>query len=96
MRNSFSVCCLLVAIIYCNSVLCYKILGILPTIAKSHYSVGKLLMRELAAEGHEVTVVAPYKAEDKPANYNEIYVDKLVERFQNGNFQHFYISIRVI
>lgn len=42
-------------------------------------------MRGLAAEGHEVTVVAPYEAEDKPANYNEIFIDKLAERFKNGD-----------
>lgn len=60
---------------YC--VLSYKILGIFPTVAPSHYNVGKALMKGLAAAGHDVTIVSPFKEKNQIKNYREVVVRKI-------------------
>lgn len=35
----------------------HKILGVFPTMSKSHYILGSAIMKKLAAEGHEVCLV---------------------------------------
>lgn len=57
----------------------YKILGIFPTIAPSHYNVGKSLMQGLAAAGHDVTIVSPFKESKPIKNYREVYLKKIRE-----------------
>lgn len=56
---------------------CYKILGIFPSMSKSHFVVGNALMRGLAKAGHNVTVISPYsqRAETLSQNYRNITVE---------------------
>lgn len=43
-------------------------------------------MKGLAADGHDVTIISPFK-EDKPIpNYNEIYLDGVYEKITRGKF----------
>uniref|UniRef100_A0A182N956 UDP-glucuronosyltransferase n=1 Tax=Anopheles dirus TaxID=7168 RepID=A0A182N956_9DIPT len=51
-----------------------RILGIFPTTSKSHWILGTALMKELAKNGHEVTVMSPFKLPNRPANYREIEI----------------------
>lgn len=67
-----------------NGVNSYKILGVFPTAAPSHYIVGSALMRGLAADGHEVTIISPFKEKVPIANYTEVYLEGAYEAFANG------------
>uniref|UniRef100_A0A182QUC8 UDP-glucuronosyltransferase n=1 Tax=Anopheles farauti TaxID=69004 RepID=A0A182QUC8_9DIPT len=51
-----------------------RILGIFPTTSKSHWILGTALMKELARNGHTVTVMSPFKLPDRPENYREIEI----------------------
>ncbi|XP_017784593.1 PREDICTED: UDP-glucuronosyltransferase 2B15-like [Nicrophorus vespilloides] len=58
---------------------CANILGIFAMPSYSHYTLGHRLLEELAARGHQVTMIAPYK-QDKPIpNYKEIYLEGLAD-----------------
>lgn len=57
----------------------YKILGIFPTSAPSHYITGSALMKGLAAAGHEVTVISPFPQARPLKNYRDITVDGVIE-----------------
>lgn len=43
----------------------YRILGVFPIPAKSHFLIDTSLMEGLAEAGHDVTVIAPFRAENK-------------------------------
>lgn len=76
---------LILIVVQCYAVVPYKILGIFPIVSPSHYFVGRALMKGLAADGHEVTVLSPFR-ENKPiANYSEIYLDGIYEKIVNGD-----------
>ena len=51
-----------------------RILGILPSVGRSHYIIGAGLMKALLDAGHEVTIVSPYPMKDAPAHPNPILV----------------------
>lgn len=50
----------------------FKILGVFPTMAKSHLIVGDALMKGLAKAGHDVTVLSAFPSTKKIANYTHI------------------------
>lgn len=50
----------------------YKILGLFPHPGKSHFDVFKPLFKELAARGHEVTVISHFPLERPVQNYTDI------------------------
>lgn len=77
MKLIFAVTFVLVVAI--KSVLCYKILGVFPTPAPSHYNVGKSLMKGLAAAGHDVTIASPFKEKNPIKNYREVQLTKILE-----------------
>lgn len=52
-----------------------KILGVFPTYAKSHWSIGSSVANGLVEAGHEVTVITPYPTKNAPSNYKEIVLD---------------------
>lgn len=52
----------------------YNILGVFPTFSKSHYIAGGALMRGLAADGHNVSVISPFPNEKPIANFRHIPV----------------------
>lgn len=68
-----------------NGVASYRILGIFHTVSPSHYFVGNALMKGLAAEGHDVTIISPFKEKTKIANYTEVYLDGTFDRITNSN-----------
>uniref|UniRef100_A0A182J7J1 UDP-glucuronosyltransferase n=1 Tax=Anopheles atroparvus TaxID=41427 RepID=A0A182J7J1_ANOAO len=86
-----------------------KILGIFPTMSKSHWILGSTLMKELALNGHEVSVISPFPLSDAPANYRHVQIeytrmledmmDKVFERIDNSivqkmlNLEHFVHAI---
>uniref|UniRef100_A0A182Y290 UDP-glucuronosyltransferase n=1 Tax=Anopheles stephensi TaxID=30069 RepID=A0A182Y290_ANOST len=45
-----------------------RILGILPSVGRSHYIIGAGLMKALLDAGHDVTIVSPYAMKDAPAD----------------------------
>ncbi|XP_063705049.1 UDP-glycosyltransferase UGT5-like [Culicoides brevitarsis] len=49
-----------------------NILAVFPTQMKSHFIVGKHLLKELALAGHDVTVICPFKIKNPPKTYHEI------------------------
>nr|CAH7722074.1 unnamed protein product [Callosobruchus chinensis] len=52
-----------------------KILFIEAMCAHSHYTLGVTIANELAARGHQVTLIAAYKQEKPHKNLKEIFVD---------------------
>ncbi|KAJ8954700.1 hypothetical protein NQ318_011393 [Aromia moschata] len=60
-----------------------RILGIFPTPAKSHFTLGFRLMKELADRGHEVTMVSPFPQEMPISNYSDIPVESMSEALES-------------
>ncbi|XP_022190398.2 UDP-glycosyltransferase UGT5 isoform X1 [Nilaparvata lugens] len=54
---------------------CAKILAVFPHIAKSHQDVFQPLVEELAARGHQVTVVSFFPRKEPLANFTDIPID---------------------
>ncbi|PSN55487.1 hypothetical protein C0J52_02571 [Blattella germanica] len=50
----------------------YKILGVFPHVAKSHFVMAEELMKGLAARGHEVTVISHFPQKKPIPNYTDI------------------------
>jgi hypothetical protein len=46
---------------FCES---YKILGVFPTLYKSHWNIGVSVLKQLTAAGHEVTLISPYELKE--------------------------------
>ncbi|XP_052892955.1 UDP-glycosyltransferase UGT4-like [Anopheles moucheti] len=51
-----------------------KILSVFPTTSKSHWILGSSLMKELAQDGHEVTVISPFPLKKAPKNYRDVNI----------------------
>jgi glucuronosyltransferase len=49
-----------------------NILGIFPYQGNSHFIVFKVLLKELARRGHNVTVISHFPEKEPPANYHDI------------------------
>lgn len=64
----------LLCILYQN-VSSYRILAVLPAPSKSHYYIGQSLMRGLAENGHDVTVISSFKEKNPIANYTEVFLE---------------------
>lgn len=77
MRNSLWL--LLYLAIQCNGVHSYKILALFTPPSPSHYIIGKGLMKGLIADGHEVTMVSPFKEKKPIENFTEIYLEGIIE-----------------
>lgn len=57
----------------------YNILAFLPAASKSHYFIGHNLMKGLANEGNQVTVISPFKEEKLIENYKQIILENAWE-----------------
>lgn len=68
-----------------QNVSAYKILAFFPVPSKSHYYIGHSLMKALAAEGHEVTVISPFKEKKPIANYTEVFLESVWEESRKSN-----------
>lgn len=63
-----------------------KILGLFPTPAHSHFTLGSRLMIALAKKGHQVTVVSPFTIKVPIENYEEIPVENMREALEGNYF----------
>ncbi|XP_053674610.1 uncharacterized protein LOC128724914 [Anopheles nili] len=67
-----------------------KILSIFPTMSKSHWILGSTLMKELAQDGHEVTVISPFQLKNAPKTYhhvNVVYNSKMFDNIMDEVFE---------
>lgn len=64
---------------------CARILGVFPVPGKSHYILGSSLMRALAENGHDVTVISAFGEKDPPkeCKYRDIILDGLLEEMES-------------
>lgn len=79
----FLVLCTLLVVKTVNS---YRILGMFPTTSKSHYYLGHAIFKELAKQGHDVTLISPFQAKNLPPNYKEIFLEESWELSRKSNF----------
>lgn len=75
---------LIVGSFYCNAS-GYRILGILPVPSKSHYYIGHNLLKGLAQQGHDVTVISPFKEEKPINNYKEVFLENVWVKSRESN-----------
>lgn len=61
----------------------YNILGIFPTMSKSHFISGSALMKGLALAGHNVSVISPFPQPKRIPNYRDITADG-IEKIMSG------------
>ncbi|XP_017771594.1 PREDICTED: UDP-glucuronosyltransferase 2A3-like [Nicrophorus vespilloides] len=55
-----------------------KILGMFAFPSQSHHILGKALMKELAARGHQVTMVSPFPFKTPPKNYRDVTLHNML------------------
>lgn len=77
----------IVGLFYLSAVGGYKFLAVLPVTSRSHYYIGHNLMKGLADEGHEVTVVSPFKQKTTIKNYNEVFLENSWEMSRKSKYQ---------
>lgn len=75
----FVVCLSVLFILLVNGSNGYRILGVFPAPAYSHFSLASRLMKALAENGHDVTIIAPFPEKSPPKNYREIVLEGLKE-----------------
>lgn len=63
---------LAVLLLLCAMTQGFKILGLFPHPAISHYQFFKPILRGLAEAGHDVTVVSHFPDKSPPAHYRDI------------------------
>lgn len=80
-------CVFVLTIVIHQQVKCYKILGVFPMISRSHYHVGHALMKGLAKDGHDVTIVSPFKHHEPINNYTEVFLEHSVVEKEKGEKQ---------
>ena len=56
---------------YAKSICCYRILGLFPHQAVSHFHFFEPVMRALADAGHDVTVVSHFPSKTSTQNYRD-------------------------
>lgn len=56
-----------------------RILGIMPLVSHSHYIGAYKLLKALAARGHDVTLVSPYKDKAPSKNFRDIVLEGFAE-----------------
>lgn len=83
-RISFATKVLLLLHYLTASINCYKILGVFPCPSRSHYAVGHALMKGLADDGHEVTMVSPFSQNQPIKNYTEVLLEHSWAGYKRG------------
>ncbi|XP_068631749.1 uncharacterized protein [Battus philenor] len=66
-----------------NSANCLNILGIFPYQGKSHFFVYRVLLKELAERGHNVTVISHFPEKAPPKNYHDISLAGSIKIFED-------------
>nr|QIK00366.1 UDP-glycosyltransferase [Xylotrechus quadripes] len=69
--------CTFLLVLICHFAEPANILGIFPTPAASHFTLGFRLMKELADRGHNVTVVNPFPQKEPISNYTDVSVETM-------------------
>lgn len=67
---------LLIALMQSHTSEAYRILGLFPHPAVSHFRAFQPLLQELAALGHEVLVVSHFPDNNAPQNYRDFVLDQ--------------------
>lgn len=67
-----------------------KILGIFPTMGRSHFFMGEGMMKALHSAGHEVTMISAFPQKKPLANWTDVNLSGIVELME-GNFQAIYL-----
>lgn len=62
----------------------YRILAVAAVPSKSHYYITHALMKALAEEGHDVTVISPFKAKKPIKNYKEVILENSLDLMRQG------------
>lgn len=78
---------------FCQTVIGYKFLAVLPVTSRSHYYIGHNLMKSLAEDGHEVIVISPFKQSKPIKNYNEVFLENSWEMSRQSNFEYIYYLV---
>lgn len=65
-----------------HSGVAFNILGVFPTMSKSHYITGGALLRGLAAAGHNVTAISAFPQKKAIPNYRDYPITGIVEKIK--------------
>lgn len=60
-----------------------RILGVWPMEAPSHFFLGNRLFKELAARGHEVTMISAFPQKTPVKNYRDIALKNIKEKMMS-------------
>lgn len=74
------VCLLIIATCATKSA---KILGVFHVQSYSHYILGNTLLKELAAKGHEVTMISVFEQKPPIKNYRTILLEETIEHVKS-------------
>ncbi|XP_063921929.1 UDP-glycosyltransferase UGT5-like [Zophobas morio] len=83
MKNVVTVILILLTTTHCGS--CAKILGVFSAPGRSHYFLGSALMKALAENGHDVTMISSFGEKKPPktkGTYRDIVVTEVLENIQ--------------
>ncbi|XP_049840047.1 UDP-glycosyltransferase UGT5-like [Schistocerca gregaria] len=70
-----------------------SLLAIFPVPGRSHWMLERRYLEQLAARGHQVTVITPYKSDSAPSNWREVIVPD-VKHLLGGSANLFDFSLR--
>ncbi|KAK5642053.1 hypothetical protein RI129_008220 [Pyrocoelia pectoralis] len=69
-----------------------RILGVFQMPSYSHYQLGDRILKELAARGHEVTLISPYKQMEQTKNFRTIVIENAFEVLERNVVDLFSMS----
>lgn len=70
---------ILIALFLTTTIKCARILCVFHMSSYSHYILGNTLLKELAARGHEVTMISSFDQQPPIKNYRTILVNEVPE-----------------
>ena len=62
----------------------YKILGVFPIDAKSHYAIAEATMRALHEAGHEVTMISGFELKKPLKKFRQIKISSFMKKYEEG------------
>ncbi|KAK5642052.1 hypothetical protein RI129_008219 [Pyrocoelia pectoralis] len=69
-----------------------RILGVFQMPSYSHYQLGDRILKELAARGHEVTIISPFQEKEKIKNFRTIVIENPFEALAGNMVDMFAMS----
>lgn len=84
--------CILVVtlVLWTSSTQAARILCVFPMPAPSHYFLGHKLLKELAAHGHDVTMISPFKYKTPMKNYRDIVLEDMKGKM-TSNYKYIHL-----